>query len=279
MTAEEIISHAESIFAVDATSLRVQRVDFAADVPNVSVDWFFRNAYVKYKQTHSERDCAGDLPRQTKHKRSMDSIQYGEKGPIVRIYDKFAELADREKRGNLTEDQAQYRYGWQAAGVKILTRVERECHGDGILKGARTLGKLLESAATQSPFDIMRLYTGGKQSPSRSDYDVAVYQRGLGIRADIEQNGLEFVVRQMNRAGNAKRDLERYKDFLVFDAGVQPPDLNAIYQASVAQQLFPAPLVTPSNSSHIDDDVAELLTNGKAGAALALLSARQSSCA
>ena len=87
----EIQDTVERIADCDPASLRLGRVDLAADVRDVGLGWFREHAYVQYKQFI----CAVAKPQEFEYtemgKKVFQTLYFGKRPSCVRIYDKVAE--------------------------------------------------------------------------------------------------------------------------------------------------------------------------------------------
>jgi hypothetical protein len=230
-----------AIFKVDPGRLPVMRLDLAADVQGVPVNWFRARVCVRYK-----RSTAGFIVSDMREigKGSAQTLYYGQRPNTFRIYDKVAE---QKKRYSLLVRQASGEpmpsfeefSGFPETGF-ILTRVEREMGGAN-LSGCMVFSHL-RKAVHYRPFDALQIIAGGIDVPNPDDYTFETYGTGMFLRNLMETEGMQAAIRHCRRfsKGNTSRILEKYRDFLPADTERITLDsayLNQLYQQSVWNQL------------------------------------------
>jgi hypothetical protein len=240
------------IFQCDPLALRVARVDLAADVPGIPVQWFRVHMRVLGKRrirvfgVNEGSQGEGD-----------GTTYFGDGADLIRLYDKAAEL--RSKSGRLADTDR-----------CVLTRIERQLRSGRIPHELATLGDLSKNAATFNPFASVILLPGGKLEPKMSDYRIRSYLEGMGLRQIVLKHGFANAWSMLNTAsrGNAARRFRRLGDFLPPALqGVQVPDLFVIFQNSLHWQLSsnPAKQVTspcsPGNESADLKRISRIETN------------------
>lgn len=245
------IADIESIFQVDALSVRVLRVDLAADVADVPVRWFLTNCYAGHKRRIRVLGARSDTMPTPSDFRIVDlvetragaSVYWGWIPDRFRIYNKSAHrLLGYEKAVANTEPQ--HRPSFEAVyghdPTAMVTRIEREMRNRAVPAEFATLRGLFESVVTFDPFTPILMLRGAPE-PDPSRYKRAHYERGMGIRALILKQGLASVRKQMNaNGGNASRVLKKFAEFLPdsdADANFAPPNLRAIYCHAIMQQF------------------------------------------
>src|SRR5262249_13976962 len=144
----------ERIFDIDARRLPLMRLDLAADVRDVSVDWFVRHVRARFKRWAcdiGQVECeASQYARMGLQQ--IQTYYLGKRPNCFRVYDKLAEY--RHQYAKLTRrasDAAELptfeeAYGYPETGL-ILTRVERQMGGGRVPACIDTFGKLKASAA------------------------------------------------------------------------------------------------------------------------------------
>jgi hypothetical protein len=94
-----LLAECERIFDVDPLKCGVMRVDCAADVPCIGVDWFHQRARVRWKQFANEigemrleaPGASTSLLYSQMGKREVQTLYFGKRPNCYRIYDKVAE--------------------------------------------------------------------------------------------------------------------------------------------------------------------------------------------
>lgn len=245
---EEIADIIRQLFQVDPWTLRVMRVDLAADVQGVPVPWFQQHVLVERKQFTS-RIAKG---RETEVQfvfmgtAKAQTIYAGKRPNVVRIYDKGEELkrswlkhyCDYErfnagmKKFEMTKEQEYYGQripptfdeycrveGFEYSEGDILTRVERQAGGDRIPDELATLGDL-RKAHLYDPFQYLKLLGGEVIRP------IGPPSENTSVRDVLGALGFETLVKELGSAsravayvkkhgkGNGKRILEGLKNVL-----------------------------------------------------------------
>jgi len=228
----------ERVFFADPRQHEIMRVDLAADVPGVSVDWFQHRARVKFKQWGAE---IGELHYSQMGRREVQTLYFGKRPNCYRIYDKIAEWQVQYRqliRGIDNPPSFADTYGQSPA--EILTRVERQC-GGGRVPRFETVADL-RHASEFNPFEKLEFLGGGKQEPSCLDYPLADYAAGMFLRERRELWGAQhfrsWVYQREKR--NSARFLNRFSDFLPEDRngdGITNEGLYELYRDSVTKQL------------------------------------------
>lgn len=243
---EKCLSKMENIitglFEVDPRSLRLMRVDLAADIEEVPVSWFRGNAFVKRKQFSSriEKSRETELEFVAMAKATVETVYAGKRPNLIRIYDKFGEwnlqakkqqriakrfnaqmdkmgLSDEQKyygaRAAPTLEQFCSAHGYTYRPGDVLTRIERQIGGGRFPDVLRTFGDLY-SAAEYQPFDAIELHPRGtivKSDCPPSGVSVRNWLAARGFEALIEQFGSAQLARAAvlkHGSGNGKRILE-----------------------------------------------------------------------
>ena len=235
----------EDIFDVDATRAEVTRIDLAADVENISVSWFHDRVRAKWKRWHAQM---GQIEISWMGKGEIQTLYYGKRPNVYRIYDKLAEYRHQHERliRKISRD-AEVPPIEEAfpipPNVNFLTRVERQIAGGRVPLQLATISAIRRHAAEFKPFDRLELMGKGRAEPRQQDYDFDTYCAGMYLRQMQETRGMQwtrqFIARGSN--GQAARTLRRFADFLPADLPDEPliseGRLKEIYWASVSKQI------------------------------------------
>jgi hypothetical protein len=229
-TAEDLLSRLTWLFKMtreQALSVQIARIDFAADVNGVTVEWFRRHSRVKRKRkSQSYEVCKAESS-----KGSVTSVVFGKRTDLYRIYDRVAE---KQARG------ADVLYAGMLSGdpVPTITRVERQCSGRSIPKDLLTLGGLFEHAAETDPFPNLVCRKTDAEYVSTEEWRPQQWLMSVGLATVVKQLGEATVRARLNRKGNAKRVFSKYSGLLRDGSpGVTKDRLREIYRITTIKQL------------------------------------------
>jgi hypothetical protein len=241
----QMVREVEEIFDVDPESLAVMRVDLAADVSGIPVPWFVEHCRVQYKRWIAGIGHIVDSPEYSEMgMKRVETFYLGKRPNVVRIYDKVAEYQYQYKKllRSATPDAEVPRFE-EVFGISpdtILTRVERQLAAGRVPPQLDTVKKL-RTASSFNPFERLRIINGCEFEPQPSNYRSDVYERGIGVRQLIQEQGLQrarFALNEQSR-GNADRILKRLSDFIPSNGyRLTAEELFERYQESVRRQLI-----------------------------------------
>jgi hypothetical protein len=237
------------IFDTGAGSLRLMRVDLAADVPDVPVSWFQQNIRARFKRWTAE---IGAIEYRVDYsamgRRGVETFYLGKRPNVIRIYNKVAErqhryslVIARQKRKHTPTSELptfEQMFGHPASGV-TLTRVERQIAGGRVPEQLATFHKL-HNAAEFDPFENLVYIGVGKREPNPDDYELTEYLTGMQIRSLVEREGIHRFLQFANKHSkrNGSRLLRQYADFLPSDGCfISPKGLRERFRESVSKQL------------------------------------------
>jgi hypothetical protein len=245
MSRTEIQQVIRAVFDVFPNTLKVARVDFAVDVPNITVDWCRKNMEVRYKRARgaitsdpSMGHFAGSI---------IETLYFGKRPNLIRIYDKRAQLHHEAKTQATRIQQPGFRASFdqtsssRADVALALTRIERQI-GKGLPKEIETLGNLLSPSLTFDPFDCLKI-TNSPPAPIISPEEsfetrsTALFLFDL-IHAEGRQAANAYVRKHGN--GNTKKIWNKYDSLLVGtadDAGLNDERLREMFSMSLISQL------------------------------------------
>jgi len=240
-----MLNEISRIFDVDPEKLAIIRVDLTVDVPGIPVPWFSAHCRAQYKRWSADIGrFVDDLEYSQMGIKVLETFYLGKRPNVYRIYNKNAEReyeykqflrkANREK-GIIPSFEDMY----GCPRNSILTRVERQI-GGGRLPPQLDTVKKLRFASSFNPFERLRFVAGCENEPQPSDYRSDVYRRGIQIRQEILEQGLQRVRYMLNEQsmGNADRILSTVADFI--PAGghrMTSEELYGRYQESICKQV------------------------------------------
>ena len=231
LTAEDMLWRLISLFQIQreqALSFQVARVDLAADVYGVPVEWFRQHSRVKRKR----RPQSYEAWKADSSKGAVTSVVFGKRPDLYRIYDRIAE---KKKHGK------EILHAGLSSGVPspIVTRVERQCTGRSISKEFRTLDGLIKHAADVQPFPQLVCSHTVAERVADDNWPPRRWLLNIGLATAVRQYGEATVRARLNRGGkNAKRFFEQYSDMLRSDQpGVTAEQLREIYRSTTIRQL------------------------------------------
>jgi len=244
-----LIAEIESIFEIDATELEIMRLDVAIDIPGIPVSWFQERLRAQYKQIQSAIGCSqlAELGRG-----NIQTLYFGKRPCLFRIYDKIAEYKQQYKRllqqhKRLHEERRcalpsfEEVFGVPEQGY-VLTRVERQYGGGKIPEEVSTVEQLRRLEHLE-PFKPLGIVDGGLIEPKAEDYSFETYLAGMQLRQMARELGMQAVAKHITRhsKGNTKWAYEKFKDFLPVEHTsemVNTDYLNVQFQESIRRQFL-----------------------------------------
>lgn len=215
MTFAGMVNEIERIFEVDATKLEVMRIDLAADVPGIPVKWFQERMKARYKQVFA---AVGSTHFVEIGKREIQTLYFGKRPNLFRIYDKIAEYKFQyeqlQRKSETPLPSFEEMFGVPESGY-VLTRVERQYGGGKIPEKLSTVAKL-KTVQHFCPFDALGIMDGGKAQPNPDDYTFETYLAGMYLRHMADEQGMQAVSRHIAKYSqrNQKWAHEKFRDFL-----------------------------------------------------------------
>ena len=239
MSGDEIVEELGRI-VVDPLSMKVSRVDLTADVPSVPVEWMRQHTWIKHQT--EKRTLAHivdpDL-RDTVREEGIESVYLGKLPNRYRYYDKIAHLKHLVSKGKATVAEQRYLADLESRNVPV-TRIERQCNGAAVPSEVGTIAELLANAPDLDVFRQFDIRPGGRPLPDPLTMRPAQYYYGVALRDHIEKEGLNKVVRYLNKNGgrNARVILATYADFLPEgQAEFGADELRSAYRRSTIDQF------------------------------------------
>lgn len=238
----EIKRAISSIFDVDLDELPVMRLDLAADIPGVPVDWFRSRVHARNKRMNSAYLLAH---RREIRKASAQTLYFGKRPNLFRIYNKHEEWKNQYRATLRKTSKAaevptfESLYGVPEDGC-VITRAERELGGSRLSRAMKL--KHLNNAVNFRPFDPLEIVAGGIDIPNPGDYTLMDYAAGMFFREMAEHAGMQAVLQHFRRHsnGNTKKYLHKFRDFLPSghpEVQLNAEYLNQLYQRSVWEQM------------------------------------------
>jgi hypothetical protein len=228
MTIQDVAALIVKVFDCDPWDLRLARVDFAIDLPTVSMDWIRAHARVPHKHWKDERG----FDERSAGLEQGKTLYIGSSADLFRFYDKGAQLA---RQAAFAEPQLE-----RSRVRGPLTRIERQLRTGRIPDVVSSLAKLEANALSFDPFAPLSFATGGKVNPRMEDYSAVECLAGDGLRNRIVKHGFAKTWEMLNSSsrGNASRIFKRLADFVPEDpAGFELPDLFEMHREGLKYQL------------------------------------------
>lgn len=228
------------VFETQPETLSLMRIDFAADIPGVSVEQLRNRLRVRYKRSAEEH---GEMDYASIGGRTVEYFRYGKSPNCVRVYDKPAECRARFpqilKRCNPDAEPPTFEDTFGFSASAVLTRIERQCGGGRIPPELSSFGTL-HKAAEFDPFKAVEIIREDFSAPKREEYSVSEMVKLHGINALIQRVGLQQARAELNRDGNGKRYWDMYEHHLQKNAAAQTLDISHVveaYKASTNRQI------------------------------------------
>lgn len=242
MTLADMREDIQRLFLVDAETLGVMRLDLAVDVQGIGVSWFAGHTRVRYKRWLAK---LGVIDTSAMGNREIQTLYFGKRPNIIRIYNKVAEYRVQYQRilrripPDITPPTFEDQFGVPEFG-RILTRVERQMGGGRIPAAVATVGDL-RNCADFNPFIGIEFISCGRPEPSQSDYTFMEYSTGMHLRHLAETEGMQAAIAYITRLSkrNKKWALKKFGDFLPVASkeDLTEERLFELFQQSIAPQL------------------------------------------
>jgi len=240
MTKANILNEITQIFDIEPRQLEIMRIDFAVDVPDLSVQWFRETVRVAHKRWRAA--VTGDAFYSEMGNGNIQTLYFGKRPNLTRIYDKQAEYRHAYKTlvrnlGKGVEPPTfESLYGSVANG-RILTRVERQI-GGRVPAQIATLADVFDHGAEFKPFAGIKIFEHVALPPKESDTSFETYCTGMYLRRMAEEDGMQalgsFISR--NSKGNPAWAWGKYRPFLP-SASPSLSLTNAALQTTFEQSL------------------------------------------
>lgn len=230
---KHVLGQIGALFDGDILGLKVMRIDMAVDVVGYSVEWFRTHVAVRRRQ------CRGEIGTayRTDVRRGVETLYFGKRPNLFRIYDKIAQLrTEGHRRNRLGALSHPVEEPWTERTT--VTRIERQYGGNRIPEQLATLGKIQPDALGINPFEPLEFSAIGFPSIP-ADLGGSAFLKARGMRALVEERGLQGAVAELNRraGGKGRRHLRNVLSLASNDEPIEPPNLLAMYRQSLASQL------------------------------------------
>jgi len=218
--------------------LEVMRVDLAADVGGVTVEWFRAHMRVLWKRRRAE---LGEYISQGEG----ETLYFGKRPNCCRVYNKTAERHEEYKRlaRNVSPDVAMPSFEeiYRVSPDATITRVERQLAGGRLPEQVKTLAQL-RSLSEFDPFSSVEILPADWLPTEKKTSNCILSLAGERVLQLVQEQGLQRT-RQLIRLRdpqNASRTLERLAPFLQIQderQGVTRERLLELYRDTVSKQL------------------------------------------
>jgi hypothetical protein len=242
MTLRQMSNEIERVFAVHALDLEVMRLDLAADVPGVTIRFFQEHTRVKRKRFLQRH---GVIPFVSMGKGGIQTLTFGKRPNVIRIYDKVAEYKEQYRKlrrklgetGNVPPFEDVYRVSPEGY---VLTRVERQMGGGRIPPELATV-RQLPNCAKFNPFTALEIISTTLPEPDPNDYSFMELCTGLYLQHFAMRHGAHEMTTFINRHSkrNGSRIRKKFEAFLPRDGdcAISSERLLELFRASIAAQF------------------------------------------
>ena len=230
---KHLLNEIGALFDGDILGLNVKRIDMAVDVVGYPVGWFRDHVSVRRRQCRGE---FGTVSYRTDVRRGVETLYFGRRPNLFRIYDKIAQPKPKAIKGTDWVLFKPDRRGMDS-GLAV-TRIERQYGGDRVPDQLATLGKIRVEGLKINPFGPLE-FSAMKVLSIPADLRGTAFLKALGMRTLVENLGLQGAVAELNRrtGGKGRRYLRTVQSYATDDEPVAPPNLHAMYRQSLAAQL------------------------------------------
>lgn len=251
----DLLQQARQIFTINPSSLEVIRVDFAVDIPGVTPPWFLAHGRAKFKRFHNAG--MGGFEYQQFGQKGIQTIYYGKRPNLIRIYNKIAEYENQyQKMKRRSPEGAEIPTFKSFCGHSpdtILTRVERQIGGGkaaqqikikGIEQEVRTVADLWRYARVFDPFSNLILSPAVLEPQPCDFHDINDYLATMQARELLGTWGKHAFYQFLNQhtGRNASRWWKKYGAWLdvrddTDSEAVTSPELYERFRDSMTAQL------------------------------------------
>jgi len=252
---DHMMNEVSRLFDVNPTGLNMIRVDLAADIPAVPVNWFLSHTRARFKRFHNAG--MGGFEYQQMGQKGIQTLYLGKRPNMFRIYDKVAEFRHQyeklRRQAEITDTFPDLHSFYGVWPDTILTRVERQIGGGKIGQQIKisdrgkatpitTLRDLRAHVAEFNPFANLQL-SRSVLPPTPSDFtDINQYMAVMYAREVVPVWGMHAFYQWLNEHTNrnARRWLNKYGHWLPkseSDDGVAAENLYERFRESVSKQI------------------------------------------
>jgi hypothetical protein len=247
----------KSLFDIDPDECPLMRVDFAADMPGLPIQYAQSSLRVRYKRSSDER---GEMDYETIGGRILEYFRYGKSPNCIRAYDKDRECQTRYpeflKRASRDAEPPTFEECFGFPRGSIMTRIERQAGGGRLPIELRKFSDL-QNAAEYDPFSSIEIVPSVFPIPDVRKCGEAELVKILGVHTLVQRLGLQNARAMLNINGNAARTLRPYYEFQrdIEDASFSREDIVQSYRQSTLRQTGEAnsKLLTSANPLSIID--------------------------
>lgn len=243
MSRTQIIREVVQIFDVEPLSLPVMRVDLAVDV-DIQLSWFRETVRVEHKRFRAA--VTGQPFYSEMGKGRIQTLYFGKRPKVIRIYDKKAEYQDQyrtlvRKLGQDVQPPSFESVFGISDPNSHLTRVERQI-GGRIPTEVGTIRQLIEPDFEFKPFENLRIIDHAVTLEIDSRISFETRCTGLYLRSVAQDEGMQaanaFISKHSN--GNSSWVRKKYQSFLASASsadGTTEADLQRRFRESMARQM------------------------------------------
>jgi hypothetical protein len=244
MSRTQILHEIGQIFDIHALSLPVMRVDFAVDVPDLPLQWFRETVRVEHKRFRAA--VTGQPFYSEMGKGSIQTLYFGKRPNVIRIYDKQAEYQEQyrtlvRKLGKDVEPPSFESVFGTSNRESVLTRVERQI-GGRIPPEVASLRQVIEPGFEFKPFARLKIIDHRPTLGLDSNVSFETRCTGLYLQSIAQSDGMQaansFISKHSN--GNASWVRKKYGSFLAsasHTTGITDTELQRRFEESLSRQM------------------------------------------
>jgi hypothetical protein len=243
MTRTQILKEVGQIFNINALALSVMRVDFAVDVPDLPLQRFRETVRVEHKRFRAA--VTGQPFYSEMGKGSIQTLYFGKRPNLIRIYDKRAEYQDQyrtlvRKLGKDAEPPSFESVFGPTGRNLVLTRVERQI-GGRIPSEIATLQQVIEPGFAFKPFAKLKIIDHSPTPEFDSHVSFETRCTGLYLQSMAQSDGMHAVNAFLSKHsnGDASRVRKKYEPFLASasETGITEAELQRRFEESLHRQM------------------------------------------
>lgn len=244
MTKSEIFHEIVRVFEIDPLTLGIMRIDFAVDVPGIPLQWFRDAVMANHKRFRAA--VTGQPFYSEMGNGDIQTLYFGKRPNVIRIYDKRAEYDAQYKTGvrklgkDIDPPSFESMFGFTYPDTS-LTRVERQI-GGRMPEEIETLGSVCAKGFDFKPFSNLKIIDHQTLPERDPNVSFETHCTGLLLHSIARNDGMQAVKTFISRhsKGNTAWAWNKYAPFLPSASGgngLTNPELQTRFAESLARQM------------------------------------------